>query len=416
MRTIPPFCTSRAGVLLGLALALGLPASLRAQSPAPDLLAEARAIARRMAAIRGLPILRPIDFELSDKAKVTEYARASLADQMPPGQWLAWEALLVHTGMIPPGTDLEDLVVRLYAEQIAGYYDPDRKTFYLADWLPRLLQRGVVAHEVTHALQDQHFDLERWLSSVSPTEDAALARAAVAEGDAMAAMIAFLLEPVGAGIEDLPPVSSLLGEGAGGMAAGYPTFDAAPRALQRLLLFPYVEGSDFVRAALARGGWPAVDRLYRDPPSSTEQILHPDRYFDARDEPRAVALPEDADASAALTEGSWGEFGTRLALSATLADSTLAALAAAGWDGDRFGLWRDAGGSTRYVWVTLWDSTAAAERFAEAYAQAALDRAPSSARIATAEGRFELSAAGRSLRLVRRGDRVEIRETSRIER
>jgi hypothetical protein len=416
MRMIPPFCTSRAGRLTAAALALALCVPARAQSPDPDLLAEARAIASQMAGIRGLAILRPIEFEVSDKATVTEYARASLSEQMSPGEWEAYEALLVHTGMIPPGTDLEDLVVRLYAEQIAGYYDPARKTFYLADWLPRLLQRGVVAHEVTHALQDQHFDLERWLSAVSPTEDAALARAAVAEGDAMAAMIALLLEPVGAGIEDLPPLSSLLEEGSAGMAAGYPTFDAAPPALQRLLLFPYVEGSDFVREALDRGGWNAVDRLYRDPPASTEQILHPELYFDRRDEPGAVTLPGDTIAPGALTEGSWGEFGTRLALAATLADSTLAGTAASGWDGDRYALWRDPSGPIRYVWVTLWDSPAMAERFADAYAQAALDRAPISARIATAEGRFDLDSAERTLRLARRGDTVEIRETSRNER
>jgi hypothetical protein len=416
MRMIPPFCTSRAARLLGTTLALGLCVPARAQSPAPDLLAEARDVARQMAAIRGLAILRPIDFEVSDKATITEYARASLSDQMAPGQWESYEALLVHTGMIPPGTDLEDLIVRLYSEQIAGYYDPARKTFYVADWLPRLLQRGVVAHEVTHALQDQHFDLERWLSELSPTEDGALARAAIAEGDAMAAMIAFLLEPVGAGIQDLPPLSSLLEEGSAGMTAGYPTFDAAPQALQRLLLFPYVEGSDFVREALARGGWNAVDQLYRDPPASTEQILHPDRYFGARDEPRAVSLPLDAVPPDSLSEGSWGEFGTRLALAATLADTALAAVAASGWDGDRYSLWRDPSGSVHYVWVTLWDSPRIAERFADAYAQAALDRAPASARIATADGRFELASADRTLRLVRRGDAVEIRETSRIER
>jgi hypothetical protein len=416
MRMIPPFCTSRAARLLAATLALGLCAPARAQSPAPDLLAEARAIAREMAGIRGLAIRHPIEFEVSDRATVTEYARASLSDQMPPGQWETYETLLVHTGMIPPGTDLQDLVLRLYAEQIAGYYDPARKTFYLADWLPRLLQRGVVAHEVTHALQDQHFDLERWLSAMSPTEDGALARAAIAEGDAMAAMIAYLLEPVGAGIQDLPPLSNLLEEGSAGMAAGYPTFDAAPQALQQLLLFPYVEGSGFVREALARGGWNEVNRLYRDPPASTEQILHPDRYFEARDEPRSVSLPPDAALPAGLTEGSWGEFGTRLALAATLADTALAAVAASGWDGDRYGLWRDPSGVTRYVWVTLWDSPEIAERFADAYAQAALDRAPASARIATADARFELASDDRTLRLVRRGDAVEIRETSRIER
>jgi hypothetical protein len=317
--------------------------------------------------------------------------------------------------MIPPGTDLEGLVVGLYAEQIAGYYDPPRETFYLADWLPQLLQRGVVAHEVTHALQDQHFDLERWLTDVPPTEDGSLARAAVAEGDAMAAMIAYLLEPMGAGVEDLPPLSDLIG-GQGAVAGAYPSFEAAPEALQRLLLFPYVEGSDFVREALARGGWDAVDRLYRDPPASSEQILHPDRYFDARDEPRAPALAGEEAGPEPLTEGSWGEFGTRLALAAALADTALPALAASGWDGDRFALWSEPHGGLRYVWVSVWDSPAFAERFAEAYAQAATDRTPGSARITTGEDHFELAAGGRTLHIVRRGDRVEIRETSRIER
>jgi hypothetical protein len=388
-----------------------------AQSPAPaQLVDDAREIARQLARIRGLATLRQIDFEVSDKATIRTYARASLAEQMPAGRWGAYELLLVHTGMIPPGTDLEDLVVSLYAEQIAGYYDPARKTFYLADWLPPLLQRGVVAHEVTHALQDQHFDLERWLAELSPTEDGSLARAAVAEGDAMAAMIAYLLEPVGAGVEDLPPISSLLEGQGGAIADAYPSFDAAPAALQQLLMFPYVEGSDFVREALSRGGWEAVDRLYRDPPASTEQILHPERYFDARDVPRAVALPGEDSESAPLAEGSWGEFGTRLALAAALADTALPALAARGWDGDRYALWRDPQGSIRYVWITLWDSPALAERFAEAYSQAAMDRASAPARIATAEGRFELAAGGRTMTLLRRGDRVEIRETSRIER
>ena len=398
------------------ALAIALTSVAAAQAPAPDrLVPEARAIARQMAAIRGLPILRPIAFEVRDKAAIRGYARSALADQMPPGQWDAYEALLVHTRMIPPGTNLEDLVVGLYAEQIAGYYDPPRETFYLADWLPQLLQRGVVAHEVTHALQDQHFDLERWLAALPPTEDGSLARAAVAEGDAMAAMIAYLLEPMGARVEDLPPMSDLLG-GSGAVAGSYPSFDAAPEALQRLLLFPYVEGSDFVREALSRGGWDAVDRLYRDPPASTEQILHPERYFDARDEPRAPKLPDEAPGTQPLNEGSWGEFGTRLALAAALADSALPARAASGWDGDRYALWREPGGGLRYVWAILWDSPAMAERFAEAYAQAAMDLAPGSARIETAEGRFELDAGGRTLTLVRLGDRVDIRETSRIER
>jgi hypothetical protein len=387
-----------------------------AQAPAPTrLLAEARSIAGQMASIRGLPLRQAIDFQVSDRASVRAYAEASLSRQMPAEGWAAYQALLVHTGLIPAGTDLEELVVQLYTEQIAGYYDPARKTFYLADWLPELLQRGVVAHEVTHALQDQHFGLERWLAEVSPSEDGSLARAAVAEGDAMMAMIAYMLEPMGATVEDLPPLSRLLAGQSGAIADAYPSFESAPPALQRLLLFPYVEGSDFVRAALARGGWASVDRLYRDPPSSTEQILHPDRYFEARDEPRLVELPA-AEGEAPLLSGSWGEFGTRLVLAASLADSALPASAALGWDGDRYGLWRTPDGGLRYLWVSVWDGPGDAERFADAYAQGALDRARPPARITTGAGRFELTGGDRTLVVRREGDRVEIRETSRFER
>ena len=279
--------------------------------------------------------------------------------------------------------------------------------------MPELLQRGVVAHEVTHALQDQHFDLERWMAAEPPTEDGSLARAAVAEGDAMAAMVAYLLEPMGMGVADLPPLSELLtGEGAA-IGEAYPSFDAAPVALQRLLLFPYVEGSDFVRAALARGGWAAVDALYRDPPASTEQVMHPERYFGARDAPRAVEQPAGEDPP--LATGSWGEFGTRLVLAAALADTSLAAAGALDWDGDRYALWRQPGG-LRYHWITVWDTPASAERFAKAYAQGAMDRAPAPARIVTSADGLELSAGGRTVDLVQRGDRVEIRETSRVER
>ncbi|MFN2421743.1 MAG: hypothetical protein ABR527_10285 [Gemmatimonadota bacterium] len=395
--------------LLALAL-LGTATPALAQREAPAaLVAAARAVSREVAGIRDLDWRRPVDFQVSNRPTIQAYARASLEREMSSAQWESYQALLVHVGLIPAGLDLQDLVVRLYAEQIAGYYDPHVQTFYLADWLPPLLQRAVVAHEATHALQDQHFDLDRWLTELSPTEDGALARGAVVEGDAMAVMIAYLLAPTGQTIEQLPDIARLL-EGQGtAISAAYPTFERAPEALQRLLLFPYVEGSRFVIETLGVGGWGAVDRLYHDPPASTEQILHPERYWRARDVPRALNVPEGEAGAEILTSGSWGEFGARLVLAAALGDSA-AAEPARGWDGDRYALYRLPNGGHRFSWSLAWDTPRDAEEFTRAYTQALVHRFPGTWRIETGQGRFTFRGRGRGAVIVQTGDRVEIRE------
>jgi len=398
--------------ILALALLAAGPLPSRAQGEAPAaLMAAARAVSREIAGIRELPWRAPVEFRVSDRATIQAYARESLEREMPAAQWNAYEELLEHVGLIPTDLDLQELVVELYAEQIAGYYDPHLKTFYLADWLPRFLQRAVVAHEATHALQDQHYDLERWMSELSPTEDGALARGAVVEGDAMAVMIAYLLTPTGMSIEQIPDVASLMEGRSGEVAAAYPTFERAPQALQRLLLFPYVEGSRFVIAALRDGGWASVDRLYRDPPASTEQILHPARYWETPDPPTPLRVPEGDPGAARLTSGSWGEFGVGLILAAALGDS-LAEGPARGWDGDRYALYRRQGGGRRFAWSLAWDSPRDAEEFARAYAQAVVRRFPGPSRIETGRGRFSFQGPGRSVAIRWWGSRVEVRENS----
>jgi hypothetical protein len=396
--------------MAALALFVFLPVPALAQREAPAaLLAAARAVSREVAAIRRLEWLRPVDFQVSDRATIRRFAQASLDREMSPDQWAAYQALLQHCGLLPAGVELRDLVVRLYAEQVAGYYEPARKTFYLADWLPRLIQRAVVAHEATHALQDQHYDLVGWMAEVAPTEDGALARAAVIEGDAMVAMLAYLLGPMGTRPEGLPDVGQLLAGEAGAVGQGFPTFAAAPPALQRLFLFPYVEGSAFVQAGLRHGGWPAIDALYADPPASTEQILHPERYWDERDLPRAAELPAGMP-GAPWISGSWGEVGIQIILAAALADTAAVLDAARGWDGDRYALFRRDGAPPALAWTLLWDTPGDAERFVRAYSQAAVRRFPGPARMTTGIGRFAFEAAERHLDLRWSGDRVEVRE------
>jgi hypothetical protein len=409
---VPPINSSRrltiAVLIAGAALSSPDPAVGQREAPLA-LVAAARAIGQELASIRRLDWKGPVDFQVSDRETIRRYATQSLEREMSLEDWAAQTALLSHCGLLPAGADLKDLVVRLYTEQVAGYYDPHRKTFYLADWLPQLLQRAVVAHEVTHALQDQHFDLAAWLGELGPTEDGALARVAVAEGDAMAAMLAYMLAPTGASIDRLPDPADLLAGNSSAIAQAYPAFDQAPEALQRLLLFPYVEGASFVIAALREGGWGSVDALYHDPPASTEQILHPDRYWKTRDQPRSPAPPRRADLGRELSEGSWGEFGTGLILAAALGDSA-AATGATGWDGDRYVLYEKPSGEMAYGWTLVWDSANAAQRFATAYAQATTQRFRGSARMTTGASRFRFEAEQRTLEMTWDGDRVQILE------
>lgn len=407
--TIGPEITRATLILLGF-LALTSPPAYSQRDASATLVAAARAVGREMSAIRELPWQGPVDFQVSDRSTIRQFARDAMSREMTPQQWEDFESLLLHCGLIPEGTDLHQLVERLYVEQVAGYYDPHRETFYLADWLPELMQRGVVAHETTHALQDQHFDLEMWLSAVPPTEDGSIVRAAIAEGDAMSAMLAYLLAPTGVDVRSLPDVAGLMEGNSAAIAQAYPAFDQAPKALQRLLLFPYVEGSRFVLRVLREGGWGAVDELYEDPPASTEQILHPELYLETRDDPVPLEIPGGPEGSDLLVAGSWGEFGTSLLLEATLGDTLVSRRASRGWDGDRYAIYRRRDGRLAYAWVSVWDSPTAAEQFAETYAQATVKRFPGSARVATRADGFSFDGPGRSLDLRRRDFSVEIRE------
>jgi hypothetical protein len=222
-------------------------------------------------------------------------------------------------------------------------------------------------------------------------------------------MLAFMLAPTGVSIDRLPDPADLLAGNSSAIAQAYPAFDQAPKALQRLLLFPYVEGASFVIAALREGGWRKVDALYHDPPASTEQILHPDRYWQTRDEPQSPTPPRRAELGRELTTGSWGEFGTGLILATALGDSA-AATGATGWDGDRYVLYEKPSGELAYGWTLLWDSPDAAQRFATAYAQATTRRFRGSARMTTGAGRFRFEAEQRKLEMTWNGDRVQILE------
>jgi len=261
----------------------------------------------------------------------------------------------------------------LLTEQAAGYYDPKERTLFIADWLPDDIQKPVLAHELVHALQDQHYDLRRNFDMVKEHADLTLARQALVEGDAMMVMFAYVLQPLGLSMEQLPDMRSLVQMGASLLGDQFQHYAKAPLILRQQLLFPYVAGTTFVKAALAQGGWPRLARVYQHPPVSTEQILHPEKYFTAIPEvPKEVHLR----LSPAVFQGSsWsklkhdilGEFLLSVVLQQFLPEAE-ALKSAAGWDGDCYELFEQQGsGRLGLVAISAWDTLDDASKFVHSY-------------------------------------------------
>ena len=267
-------------------------------------------------------------------------------------------------GLMPQDADLHQLVLDLYSEQVAGFYDSEKEELFLiagsGDDLSAL-DEITLAHEFTHALQQQHFDIDSMLEAVEDNSDASTALRALVEGDASVAQFQYLI----AQLARERQIEALTGSRNVDSSA----FDSAPYILRQSLVFPYDGGADFVTALQATAaGWDAVDDAYSNPPASTEQVLHPQKYLSG-EAPVEVSLP---DAAAALGED-WedvysdvmGEFFIRTYLE-TRTTAPAAADAAAGWGGDRFALLQGPGDVYALVSLLEWDTTQDAGEFLDA--------------------------------------------------
>ncbi len=302
--------------------------------------------------IRSLPILKPIVWQITSKEKVRAYLLKVLAQQYAPGEMEAEQDAMRVLGLIPRSMNYQQFMVDLYMEQVGGYYDPKQEIFYLADWIPAHLQKTIIIHELTHALQDQHFGIDKFIERIKGNSDRQLARAALVEGGATLVMMA------------APPSAQ------GSAADPSPTFAKAPRALRDTMLFPYVQGLGFVSHGRTQGGWSRIDRVYTDLPTSTEQILHPQKYFAKRDQPTSVNLAgieKQVKGWQKIHQDVLGEFMTRQLLHA-LADRQQENQAAAGWDGDSFVVFKQAD-ELAWIQLSVWDSENDAQEYLTALAQ-----------------------------------------------
>jgi len=343
-----------------------------ADSTSPPLLATFDEVLQRVVSLRQLQPQGAIKRAVRNRQQIRTAMLALAQDALSPEEWEAERKALVQWGLLTPDFRLKEFVLDLLTEQAAGYYDPKQQTFFIADWLPQLVQKPVMAHELVHALQDQHYNLQKNFDLVKDQADLSLARKALIEGDAMAVMLVYLLEPLGLTMEDLPDMETLLQGSASLLGDQFQVYTRAPLILRQQLLFPYVHGLAFVKAALAHGGWPGLQRVYQHPPVSTQQIMHPETYFaETPVLPHEVTLhvPEGvlSPAWTKLKRDVLGEFLLSVILQQFLPEEE-ARQSAAGWRGDRYELFEQQdSGRLLLVCVTVWNTPAEAATFFQSY-------------------------------------------------
>jgi hypothetical protein len=369
-----------------------VPAQQRAVPPkVARALAETRTILRDVSRLRELPIKRPVQSGYRSRKEVERVVIQDLDASQTPEEFANQAKMLVALGLIPKDYALRDELIRVLTEQIAGFYRPKTGEFVLTESLDDDdpdSQRVAIAHELTHALQDQHFDLRRFEKPTQGNSDRDLAIHSLIEGDATVTMIAYALDGR-MDIQKLPVSIGILLENFG-VIDNDPrkslALTAAPKAIRLSLLFPYASGADFVQALLRKGGWTQVSQAFTDLPESTEQVLHPEKYL-ARERPVAIARPDLAALLGPgwqrLTDDVQGEFGYRLILGEFL-DEKQARRA----------------GQLCLVQVTRWDNPASSQAFFEAYGARTARRFP--------ERRFDHAPAERSASDVVTGEGVHI--------
>jgi hypothetical protein len=314
------------------------PPNLAGKSSAADFATAADEVLEQMSDITGLALRSPLKKSLRSREEIRAHIIQEMNEDKNAAERYADARSAEAFGLLPKGFDLDSFMVDLLTEQIAGLYDPKAHEFYVADWIPIDDQRMVMAHELTHALEDQHFQIEGWAKAARPNDDGELAREAVLEGSAMAAMVEYLLQGSGRSLQDLPDIdpAMLIGD-----MADTPLLKKAPPFLKDALIFPYLDGLTFSAAVLKPTGWGGLSAIFAKPPVSTQQIMHPALYTSGK-MAAPVMLPsmeKDLGADwAKLDENVLGEFGWKEVLKQFLDEPRGKALSAA-WNGDRYAVY-----------------------------------------------------------------------------
>jgi hypothetical protein len=353
-------------------------------------IARVTSVQPKLAALRGLPLAKPVPAQWQSTEDFRKFVLAELAKELPKEKADKLAAAELHVGLFMKPIDLAKVLEQTMVSQAAAYYDPATQKFFVVMAPDNdMMLDTISAHELTHALQDANFDLKKYLP---PTldDDAGIARKFVVEGDATFAMIAYLAAEASGGKGLSPAMMGLMKTQISNMAsmsiedygsmmkqqsASMVGMDAdlkksmesigeLPPIVIKPLIDSYMKGAVVSMVAYEKGGWKGVDDLYKHPPTSSEQVLHPaEKLIGKREEPKTVTLPA-LPKGEELVKNVWGELQWQIYFEQW---GIKQPEASAGWGGDRYAVIKKEDGTLIGVIATTWDTPKDAMEFRDAY-------------------------------------------------
>jgi len=340
-----------------------------------------------------LPVKEEVKKRLTTRDEVVDYLKKTMAEDKDAQRLRRAELVLKKFGLLPKDFDLQDFLLTLLREQVAGYYDPKTKTVNLLDWIGGEQQRPVMAHELTHALQDQSFGLEKWMKAgdidlatiQQPTaadleaDEISEARQAVVEGQAMVVLVDYMLAPTGQSLLGSPQIADALKEGMLVGTADSPVFQNAPIFMKEELTFAYRYGLDFETELLRKGGKDkAFAAVFANPPANSRQIMEPATYLagERLDPMRLPNFKEDFMNYETFDMGAMGEFDVAILVD-QFAGGDAAHLIYPHWRGGYYYAARpkaDPKAPLALLYLSRWSDADAAEKFAAIYARSLAER------------------------------------------
>lgn len=283
-------------------------AAAAALAQSDGLFSEIDQIVSELSRITGLKPIKKVPHSTIDRAGLKTFLEQQLKEHVKPEELKSEEITLKKFGLIPKDFDLKKATVDLLTEQAAALYDFRKKRLFVLEGNSTALQKIALVHELAHALADQHFHLEKFIEQGVKSDDGSTARAAVMEGQATWLMSEYMAAQMGQSLKNSPGMVEMMSRATEMGGGQFPVLEKSPLYIRESLAFPYAKGMLFQHRVFEKLGQQAFSEVFKRPPQTTQQILHPEKYF-AGTAPVRPELPHVADDRQyrEYTEGSVGE-------------------------------------------------------------------------------------------------------------